>query len=136
MTDTDGRGRRTWFTDDPAALVGRFLECAELEAFHRRLIDRDDTSRATRRLRDVLTERQVGWVQAASGLAAALDPSGRGADEDALWDLVERWAFRARLPFAGEQAAVWVTVAGALAVCLVLRGREDDDNARRDEDAT
>jgi hypothetical protein len=108
--------------DDPSRLVRRWLECADQEQLFRDLIDRDDRGHAADRLRQVLAERQEAWLQGATWLAQLQASRGSAADEEVLWQLVQRWAQRADLEHLGEQGSVWRTMSGQLAVSLALRG--------------
>ena len=121
MSDRTDRTRPRRPVDDPATLVGVLIGHADQEGFLLALLDRDDQSAATRRLRVILSERREAWLVAASWLAQRLYDRARPADDQMLWTLAEQWAVRGGHGHLGEQAAVWTEASSLLAVALVLR---------------
>lgn len=75
-----------------------------------------DPSPATGRMREILDERCLAWVDASTVLEAVRNDAG--ADE--LWLLVEHFTRRAHAAEAGEGASVYTTAASLIAVYLTF----------------
>lgn len=100
-----------------ADLLRRFRDRYGLELRCRTLLDLRDGSAATRRIRDVLDQRCVAWVDVWT------TTRGLDAPED-LWRLVEHFTRKARALDAGEAAYVYSAAASMLAVYLMFKPEE------------
>jgi len=112
-----------------AELLQRLRDGYGLEHRRRSLLTPGDGSPAAVRMRQILDQRCLAWVDAwtttravvASDFGSGLSPgdSGRAAAED-LWLLVEHFTRKSRDSASGEGASVYASAASLIATYLLF----------------